>query len=258
MDTTTFGLPLEYQAMPEYFDAHNIDDDTFSKNGILEGFLKKHGVSTVLDLTCGTGSQVFYLAERGYKVTGSDFSPALLKIARKKANRANIDVKFIDGDMRTLNVGEFDAAITMFNAIGHLTKNDFETAIRNIHKNLKSGGIYVFDIYNLGAMTDDAIDDLAMDSTRTTNGTKIHNVQHSTLDRKTGLLTSHDKYTIQKMTGEPEQFSHKFTLQIYTTNELKDMLTRNGFETISQCGMDGSELSEFETPTILTIAKAVA
>lgn len=258
MDTAALGLPLEYQQMPEYFDAHNIGDDTDSKNNILERLLKKNDVNSVLDLTCGTGSQVFYLTKRGYKVTGSDFSPALLEIARKRASKENVKVKFIDGDMRTLKVAKFDAAITMFNAVGHLTKIDFETAMRNIRGNLKPGGIYVFDIYNLSAMTDGAVNDLAMDSTKTANSTTIHNVQYSTLDRKSGLLTSYDEYTIQKIAQKPEQLSHKFTLQIYTPNELKDMLSRNGFETISQCGMDGSELSELETTTILTVAKAVA
>ena len=255
MDSTALGLPLEYQNMPEYFDAHNIGEDTDSKNNILEGLLKKHSVNSVLDLTCGTGSQVFYLTERGYKVTGSDFSPALLDIAREKAHKANIDIKFIDGDMRTLKVGNFDAAITMFNAVGHLTKNDFETAMENIGGNLKSGGIYVFDIYNLGAMNDRAVNNLAMDTTKTANRTKIHNIQYSTLDRKSGLLTSHDKYTIQKIAEPSEQFSHKFTLKIYTASELRDMLARNGFETISQCGMDGSELLDHETTNILTVAK---
>ena len=51
-------------------------------------------------MTCGTGSQVFYLVERGYEVIDSDFSPALLDQARSKANKMNRDITFIDGDMR--------------------------------------------------------------------------------------------------------------------------------------------------------------
>ena len=72
-----------------------------------------------------------------------------------------IDVKFIDGDMRTLKAGKFDAVITIFNAVGHLTKASFVKAMKNIHQNLKSGGIYVFDILNLEAMTDTVVSDLA-------------------------------------------------------------------------------------------------
>nr|WP_106331215.1 class I SAM-dependent methyltransferase [Legionella pneumophila] len=76
------GLPLEYQKMPEYFDAHNINEETETKNALIEKLLRKQNVKSVLDMTCGTGSQVFYLAKRGYDVVGSDFSPSLLAIVR--------------------------------------------------------------------------------------------------------------------------------------------------------------------------------
>ena len=85
------GLPIEYQQMPEYFDLHNINEQTESKNALIEKLLKEQKVKTVLDMTCGTGSQVFYLAKRGYKVIGTDFSPALVNIARDKAKETNLE-----------------------------------------------------------------------------------------------------------------------------------------------------------------------
>lgn len=51
--------------------------------------------------------------------------------------------------MRTTSLGIFDACITMLNAIGHVRKNDFKKTMQNIYNNLKNGGIYVFDIFNL-------------------------------------------------------------------------------------------------------------
>ena len=158
--------------------------------------VKRDQVKTVLDMTCGTVSQVFYLAEHGYEVVGSDFSPALIQIARDKAVKIGKQITFITGDMREISVGKFDAVITIFNAIGHLTKADFEKALQNIHANLKDYGMYIFDIFNLQAITDDIVNDFAMDIESVLNGVKIRNVQHSEIDRKNGLLTSHDHYTI--------------------------------------------------------------
>ena len=249
------GLPIEYKKLPEYFDAHNISDDTDVKNSIIEKLLRKQKVNTVLDLTCGTGSQVFFLTKYGYKVIGSDFSPALLEIARKKALKEKLDIKFIDGDMRTLNIGQFDAVITIFNAIGHLTKADFEKAIRNIYKNLKFGGVYIFDIFNLQAMTDAVVHDLRMDLKKTINNTQIHNIQYSIIDRINGFLTSYDSLTIQKNAKILEKFKNEFTLQIYTAKELQNMLIKNGFEIVGQYGMDGAEFLEEKTLNILTVAK---
>jgi SAM-dependent methyltransferase len=254
-DKHKLGLPFEYQQMPEYFDAHNVSEETQAKNALIDKLLKEQRVNTVLDMTCGTGSQVFYLTERGYKVVGSDFSPALIGIARNKADRAGKNITFIDGDMRELRVGKFDAVITIFNAIGHLTKADFEKALQNIHANLKDGGVYIFDIFNLQAITDDIIDDFAMDVESVVNGVKIRNVQHSEIDRKNGFLTSHDHYTISKEGDKPEIHINSFSLQIYTTRELQAMLARNGFETIHQYDMEGNDFVADKSLNILTVAR---
>ena len=256
--TNKLGLPLEYKKLPEYFDAHNIGDNADSKNSVVEKLLKKHQIKTVLDLTCGTGSQVFFLAKRGYKVVGADFSPALLEIARDRAKKEKLSLKFIDGDMRTIKVGSFDAAITMFNAVGHLTKSGFEKAIRNIRNNLKDGGIYVFDIFNLEAITDKAISDFSMHSHRMVGDAQIHNVQCSTIDRKNGFLTSYDNYTIQKNADKPIRINNKFSLQIYAAKELREMLVRNGFKTLDQYEIDGSKFLEKKSVSILTVAQKIS
>lgn len=249
------GLPLEYQQMPEYFDAHNISEQTEAKNALIEKLLKEQGVKTVLDMTCGTGSQVFYLAERGYEVVGSDFSPALLDIARNKAERVNFGVEFLVGDMRTIKVGKFDAVITIFSAIGHVNKSEFEITLQNIRHNLNDGGIYIFDIFNLQAITDEVIKDFVMDINSVIDGVKFRNQQYSEIDRGNGLLISHDKYTITKEGNKPEYHTNTFSLQIYTAKELQNLLETNGFEILNQYDMNGHQFIPDKSLNILTIAK---
>ncbi len=167
----------------------------------------------------------------------------------------NRNLTFIDGDMRNVKVGKFDAVITIFNAIGHLTKADFEKALQNINANLKDGGIYIFDIFNLQAITDDVIDDFAMDIKNIVNGVNIRNIQYSEIDRENGLLISHDHYTISKEEGEPEIHKNSFSLQIYTAKELQSMLECNGFEVVVQYDMDGNDFVAEKSLNILTVAK---
>lgn len=45
------------------------------------------------------------------------------------------------------------------------------------------------------------------------------------------------------------------TLQLYSANELKTMLSKNGFQVLTQIGMDGKKFSDKKTERILTIAK---
>ena len=50
--------------------------------------------STALDVATGTGVLAIELARRGAEVTGSDFAPAMLEIARRKAP----GLRFEEGD----------------------------------------------------------------------------------------------------------------------------------------------------------------
>lgn len=237
----------------EAFNANSPNDIT--TNQTIEKILKKYKANSVLDLTCGTGSQVFWLLKRGYQVTGSDISEGMLKIAERKAKSNKIKIKFLRGDMRSTNVGKFDAVITIFNAIGHLTKADFEKTMRNVYRNLNEGGIYIFDILNLSyVLNEDNIIKLSHDVIKTIGNTKIRELQHSIVDNN-GILISYSTSYEQKKSGKLITSKNEATLQLYTAKELKAMLARNGFKVLKQCGIDGSAFSEKKTERIVTIAK---
>ncbi len=255
IETNKLGLPLEYQILPELFDAHNINCKTKVTNNFIHKLLSQYGVKTVLDLSCGTGSQVFFLNKLGYKVTGADFSPPLLKIARKKAKKENLSITFLDGDMRKLKVGKFDAVITIFNSIGHLSKTDFNKTIKNIYNNLHEGGFYLFDIFNLEAMTVNTVNNLAMDYKKIVDKKRVHHIQHSTINKVKGQITSYDNYIINKDREGIKKINNKFILQIYKAKELQLILAKNGFKTIKQFGIDGSCFKKNKTINMLTLAQ---
>jgi SAM-dependent methyltransferase len=55
-----------------------------------------------LDLGCGTGVQAVALARRGWQVTGVEMVPRALAIARERARRAGVEVRFVEGDVTAL------------------------------------------------------------------------------------------------------------------------------------------------------------
>jgi len=246
--------PSHYNKEAKSYDAFN---EASSKpiNQLIETILKKHGVKTVLDLTCGTGSQVFWLTKCGYEVVGADINSKMLKVASSKAQKEKLALKFLKGDMRTIKVGKFDAVITIFNAVGHLTKLDFEEAMRNISSNLKDGGLYIFDINNLSfLMNANNITTLTIDWQEIVGDTKVREIQYSTIDEN-GILASFDTYYKQKGSEKPKISRASQTLQVYTTKQLTEMLQRNGFRVVDTCGIDGSKFVETKTERILMIAK---
>ncbi len=247
---------MEYNKLSEFFDAWNINDDTDNKNALIENILKQEGVKSVLDMTCGTGSQAFFLKKLGYDVVGTDLSKKLIKIAKDKAKVKDEEIEFIAGDIRKIKLNRsFDSVITIFNAVGHLSQDGFEKAVQNINNHLKTGGIYVFDIFNLDAMTDEVIKDFACYVHKNVGEYQFLSTQCSTIDKEKGLLTSYDVHMIQKNAEKPKVFRNSFALQIYTAENLQKILNKNGFDVVAYYDMDGNPFIKEKSLSILTIAK---
>ncbi len=52
-----------------------------------------------VELGCGTGTNTVFLAEQHFDVTGLDLSPTAIKLARQRAETANVNVQFLVADL---------------------------------------------------------------------------------------------------------------------------------------------------------------
>jgi ubiquinone/menaquinone biosynthesis C-methylase UbiE len=79
----------------------------------------------VLDAACGTGNATIPAARAGARVTGLDFAPDLLSIARERAADAMVEVEWIEGDPQAMPFEDasFDRVISTF---GHMFAPDPE------------------------------------------------------------------------------------------------------------------------------------
>ena len=254
--THTTAKPSHYDDAVERYDEFN-EENSRNVNELIERILKEHNAHSVLDMTCGTGSQVFWLVERGFDVVGSDINSKMLEVARKKAIEKGLDINFVEDDMRTAQLGSFDAIITIFNAVGHLTKADFKVAMKNIHSSLNPGGIYVFDIFNLSYLLNgENITKLTIDVFRKVEGQVIRYIQHSTIDRK-GILASYTTSLEEMGDGGFAAEDRSQTLQVYTAGQLTSMLKESGFKVLRISGDRGECFSEIETERMFIVAQRV-
>lgn len=68
----------------------------------------------VLDIGCGPGDSAIYLAGRGYRVTGLDFSPTVIEKARARAAAEGVEASFGVADATELTeyAGRFDTVVS--------------------------------------------------------------------------------------------------------------------------------------------------
>jgi ubiquinone/menaquinone biosynthesis C-methylase UbiE len=100
----------------------------------------------LLETGCGTGRNSIFFAKYGLEVTGVDFSPVALELARKDSQAANVTVNWLSGDMTNLRgllqPGAFDAAFSNF-CLHLFSCEERTSAVQEIHRLLADNGVLV-------------------------------------------------------------------------------------------------------------------
>lgn len=107
----------------------------------------------ILELGCGTGRVATALAAAGHTLTGVDISPALLQVARRKLQEANLAerVTLHEADLRTFDLPtkEFAFAFCTSNTLMHLTTQDDQLQVlRKTRQHLRPDGLLFLDLFN--------------------------------------------------------------------------------------------------------------
>ncbi|NMB45229.1 MAG: methyltransferase domain-containing protein [Firmicutes bacterium] len=102
----------------------------------------------VLDLACGTGQFAYRLRQRGLDVTAVDVSSEMLAVAEAKTRSMDLDVRFVQQDMRSLELpASYDLVLCLCDSLNYLLEpDDLAAAFHNVVRVLEPGGQFVFDI----------------------------------------------------------------------------------------------------------------
>ena len=131
-----------YERQAGWFDAHR--DKSLFERGWLERFCAELPEGArVLDLGCGTGEPVAaWLIGRGCAVTGMDFAAPMLAMARARFPAA----RWIEGDMRALDLGEAFDGVLGWDSFFHLTPEEQREVLPRMARHLAPGGALMLTV----------------------------------------------------------------------------------------------------------------
>lgn len=143
-----------YDLIAPLYDAVNSEIDYTLWADFIESIIRKEYRSgkpeLVLDIGAGTGKMTIELAKRGYDMTAIDSSVEMLDIAKKSAERENVDrnILWLCQDMCEFELyGTVDVAVSCLDCVNHLT--DSSSVLKCfglVHNYLSPQGLFIFDI----------------------------------------------------------------------------------------------------------------
>lgn len=225
-----------YDLLAPFYDAINEEIDYKKWADFIERILDKECKSKpelVLDLGCGTGKMTLELARRGYDMTGIDYSPEMLDIARSEAERMGYNVLWLCQDMCEFELyGTVDAAVCCLDCINHLeSAEDLQNCFSLVHNYLIPDGIFIFDINGKHKF-----ENIYADNTYTMEENGGFCVWENDYDPESKMCDFYITLFKECKGGKYERFDEVQTERMYTLSEIKNALEKCNLEFLSAYG----------------------
>jgi SAM-dependent methyltransferase len=97
-----------------------------------------------IDLGSGTASNVIYLSQHGFDVTGVDFSPAAIEMGRARAREASVEVTFIEDDLTNLqHIDETYDLLVDYGTLDDLRPAQRDLYMKNVLQLVHQGSLFL-------------------------------------------------------------------------------------------------------------------
>jgi SAM-dependent methyltransferase len=219
-----------------------------------------------LEVTCGTGRVAIPLAKAGIRLVGLDVSEAMLAYARK--NSAGLDVEWVEGDMRSFDLGEEFGLVYI--PVGSfqllLEVQEQLDCLRCIHRHLAPGGRLAFEVENPNLVA-------IAEWLTTRKGTFVRRPQRDYVDPESGrrvMSWGSAEYhpSVQQVAGPvfteeldednvvvKREFGKPLTVRYHFRYEMEHLLARAGFEIEALYGNLEKERYTATSPDFIWVAR---
>lgn len=238
----------------EEYDLENTwgaDDDFYLE-------LAKEIGGPILDVGCGTGRLTRALARAGLDVTGFDLSPEMLERATSLSEDEGLDIEWILGDVRTMQLGrKFRLILMTSHGFQHmLTDQHISDFLTRMREHLLDDGYLVFDTRNYAAKDFGGSEELTLwRSFQDEQGRWVDVNVGSRYDPETGI----ERFVTERVVRETgETTGERSSLRYVSVEQLNAMLREHGFTVVHQYGnWNKGPLGE-DQPEIISICRLAA
>ncbi|AZN38803.1 class I SAM-dependent DNA methyltransferase [Paenibacillus albus] len=199
---------------------------------LIQSKLTRTSNTTLLDCSCGIGTQAIGLAQLGYNVSATDISPASVRRAEEEAIARGVKINFGVADFRTLDQdvqGSYDVVLSADNAIPHLLADeDLRTAFANFHTKLNQNGLLAITIRDYDELS---IEKLPSTQPRLFDGGKriVFQVWDWAQDGKTYTV---NQFILQENNEEWSTKHYRTEYRALLREEVNEVLSGAGFTDI--------------------------
>lgn len=175
----------------------------------------------VLDVCCGTGTMCEMLTREGLQMAGFDLSPGMIDMARRKAQRKKLDIRYEVMDACAAEMGEtYDAALSFFDSLNNiLDPADLQNAFHRVAAHLEPGGSFIFDLNTAYAFREQMFDQQYLRS-----NAKLRYKWKGDWDESKREITVNMKFWY-----ENREFTEIHRQHAYELEEVEEMLETAGF-----------------------------
>ena len=236
-------------ALPEFYDIA-FSWDLSEEIGFFKRSFKEHvpfPVRRILEPACGTGRFLRTLPADGFRITGYDINPTILRYAEDSlaAARCEGSVRTLLANMVSADIpGEFDAAFISINSIGHLhSDEDIVSHLKATGLSLREGGIYIvhLNFAHEGGLPAGDCWTMERDGVSVKTWWRILSE-----DMESRLSHQVGSFEVRR-DGKVERFDDRHTLRLWLSSDLQDLVHRSGqFEIAAIYGEEFEELNDTE------------
>ncbi|MEU5385865.1 class I SAM-dependent methyltransferase [Kitasatospora cineracea] len=188
----------------------------------LADLLDSWGTESILDVGCGRGRHLVPLALAGYDTLGVDVSARNIQLADQAVKEHDAPAATLHADARDLSLDRtFDLALFMLSSFGYHSDTENLRLLQTIRRHLPIGGHVILDQPN----REQLISNFLSRSWVEVGG--HYYLMHYSLDLHEGVRNSW--LTVWNPGGEARNYFHR--LRLYTSSEMRQLLTAAGFET---------------------------